>query len=71
MTIAGVTGVVDGTRTVTARTGMSFQFNSTGPDTTYAVSAASTITYQPQFSKFMIWFAVHPNVSASVTVYDN
>ena len=50
---------------------MSFQFNSTGPDTTYAVSAASTITYQPQFSKFMIWFAVHPNVSASVTVYDN
>ena len=71
VTIAGVTGVVDGTRTVTARTGMSFQFNSTGPDTTYAVSAASTITYQPQFSKFMIWFAVHPNVSASVTVYDN
>ena len=71
VTIAGVTGVVDGVRTVTARTGMSFQFNSTGPDATYAVTASSTITYQPQFSKFMIWFAVHPNVSASVTVYDN
>ena len=71
VTIAGVTGVVDGVRTVTARTGMSFQFNSTGPDTTYAVTASSTITYQPQFSKFMIWFCVHPNVSASVTVYDN
>ena len=71
VTLAGVTGVVDGARTVTARTGMTFQFNSTGPDTTYPVSGSSTVTYQPTFNKFMIWVAVHPDVSASVVVYDN
>jgi hypothetical protein len=71
VTIAGVTGVVDGTRTVTARTNKTFTFNSTGPDQSYAVSGSSTVTYQPTFSKFMIFFCVHPHVSASVTIYDN
>ena len=71
VTIAGVTGVVDGTRTVTARTNKTFTFNSTGPDQSYAVSGSSTVTYQPTFSKFMIFFCVHPDVSASVTIYDN
>ena len=71
VTITGVTGVVDGTRTVTARTGMTFQFNSAGPDATYPVSASSTVNYQPTFSKFMVFFCVHPDVSAAVAVYDN
>ena len=71
VTIAGVTGVVDGARTVTARTNNTFTFNSTGPDQSYSVSASSTVTYQPTFSKFMIFFCVHQDVSASVTIYDN
>ncbi len=71
VTIVGVSsGVVDGARTVTARTNNTFQFNSTGPDQTYP-PGSSTVTYQPTFSKFMVWFCTHQDVSASVTIYDN